>query len=83
MIVLPLALCVYLWWTEATTLENLIYLVLALALLQVFVATLGIHAGLTYVNSRHAVAVSLGTVVLSARGHCHLHADHDVVQRLV
>ena len=27
-----------------------------------FVATLGIHAGLTYVNSRHAVAVSLGMV---------------------
>jgi hypothetical protein len=62
MIVLPLALCVYLWWTEATTLENLIYLLLALALCHGFVATLGIHSGLTYVNSRSAVAVSLGTL---------------------
>ncbi len=62
MIVLPLALCVYLWWTEATTLENLIYLLLALGIVYGFVATLGIHSGLTYVNSRSAVAVSLGTL---------------------
>ncbi len=62
MIVLPLALCVYLWWTEATTLENLIYLLLALGIFYGFVATLGIHSGLTYVNSRSAVAVSLGTL---------------------
>jgi len=62
MVLVPLALCVYLWLAGATTLENLIYLAGALALLQLFVAVLGIHSGLNYVNSRHAVAVSLGTV---------------------
>ena len=30
--------------------------------MNLFVATLGIHSGLTYTNSRSAVAVSLGTV---------------------
>ena len=62
MIVIPLALCVYLWLAGATTLENLVYLAGTLLLLQLFVAVLGIHSGLNYANSRHAVAVSLGTV---------------------
>jgi ABC-type transport system involved in multi-copper enzyme maturation permease subunit len=62
MVLLPAALCVYLWLARATSLENLFYLVAALATAYLFVATLGIHAGLTYVNSRHAVAVSLGMV---------------------
>jgi ABC-type transport system involved in multi-copper enzyme maturation permease subunit len=62
MVVLPLLLCICLWWAGATTFENLVYLVTALAMAYLFVATLGVHAGLTYVNSRHAVAVSLGMV---------------------
>ena len=62
MVLLPAAMCVYLWLARATTLENLFYLLAALAIAYLFVATLGIHAGLTYVNSRHAVAVSLGMV---------------------
>jgi hypothetical protein len=62
MVVLPAAMCIYLWFARATSLENLLYLLLALAIGYFFVATLGIHAGLTYVNSRHAVAVSLGMV---------------------
>jgi ABC-type Na+ efflux pump permease subunit len=62
MIVLPLLLCGYLWWSGAVTFENLSYLLLALALAYLFVATLGIHVGLSYANSRQAVAVSLGTV---------------------
>jgi ABC-type Na+ efflux pump permease subunit len=61
-VLLPLALCVYLWWTGAVSLEILAYLVGGLALMDVFVGTLGIHAGLAYMNSRSAVAVSLGTV---------------------
>jgi ABC-type Na+ efflux pump permease subunit len=61
-VALPLALCVYLWWTGTVSLEILVYLVGGLALMDVFVATLGIHAGLAYTNSRSAVAVSLGTV---------------------
>ncbi len=62
MIVLPLALCGYLWWSGAMSLENFVYLGLALSLAYLFVATLGIHAGISYANSRQAVAVSLGTV---------------------
>lgn len=62
MLLLPPAICIYLWWTDAITFENLLYVIGGLAVLDVFVATLGIHAGLAYTNSRTAVAVSLGTV---------------------
>jgi ABC-type transport system involved in multi-copper enzyme maturation permease subunit len=58
----PLLLCVYLWWMGALKLENLFYLVAGLAVMDVFVAVLGIHVGMAYSNSRTAVAVSLGTV---------------------
>jgi hypothetical protein len=50
------------WWSGFLPLEHLAYLLGGLALLNVFVATLGIHVGLAYTNSRSAVAVSLGTV---------------------
>ncbi|HTQ38769.1 MAG TPA: ABC transporter permease subunit [Pirellulales bacterium] len=60
--VLPLALCLYLWWAGALSLESLVYVVTGIALMDGFVATLGIHCGLAYTNSRTAVAVSLGTV---------------------
>jgi ABC-type transport system involved in multi-copper enzyme maturation permease subunit len=62
MVALPLAVCVYLWWQGAVTLENLIYLAAGLVVMNLFVATLGLHVGLVYTNSRTAVAVSLGTV---------------------
>lgn len=62
MVILPVALCVYLCLRGSVTLENLIYLLLSLAVVYLFVATLGIHTGITYVNSRNAVAVSLGTL---------------------
>ncbi len=62
MIVLPVVLCGYLWWLDALTLQNLCYVVGGLLVLDVFVATLGIHSGMNYANSRAAIAVSLGTV---------------------
>ena len=62
MVVLPLGVCFYLWLAGAVTLENLVYLLLSLAVAYAFVATLGVHTGVTYVNSRSAVAVSLGTL---------------------
>jgi hypothetical protein len=61
-VILPLALCVCLWWSGIVSFEQLIYLAGGLALMNLFVGTLGIHAGLAYTNSRSAVAVSLGTV---------------------
>ena len=52
MVLLPLALCVYLWWIDAISLEYLVYIVGGLAVMNVFVATLGVHTGLAYANSR-------------------------------
>jgi len=62
MILLPMALCVYLWWRGTLGLENLLFLLGGLAVLDAFVAMLGIHAGMHYFNSRSAVATSLGTL---------------------
>jgi ABC-type transport system involved in multi-copper enzyme maturation permease subunit len=62
MIVLPMLLCGFLWYVGALSLENLVYLLGGLAVLDGFVATLGVHAGMNYANSRSAIATSLGTV---------------------
>lgn len=62
MIVAPLLLCGYLWWLEALDTELLAYLLIGLAVMNAFVAVLGLHAGMTYGNSRQAIGVSLGTV---------------------
>jgi len=62
MVVLPMALCVYLWFEGALGGENLLYLLGGLAVMDAFVAMLGVHAGMTYGNSRTAIGVSLGTV---------------------
>lgn len=61
-ILLPTALCVWLGWQRWLTWEDTIYLVVGLWVLFGFVAMLGVHTGLNYVNSRHAIATSLGTV---------------------
>ena len=42
--------------------ENVLYLSLVFLVLNVFAVTLGIHAGLTYQNSRMAIGHSLGTM---------------------
>lgn len=65
MIIVPLAL---ISWVMATgrlnslTAENLIYVVLAYCVLALFAVMLGLHAGLTYENSRSAIGNSLGTM---------------------
>jgi ABC-type transport system involved in multi-copper enzyme maturation permease subunit len=61
MIALPLLLCLYLWLRGGVSLESLLYVIGGLAVLNVFVATLGIHCGMTYANSRTAISVSMGT----------------------
>jgi ABC-type transport system involved in multi-copper enzyme maturation permease subunit len=58
----PLLLAVALYGVGAMSLENLVYLVLGLAVMDLFVITLGIHSGMSYANSRTAIAVSLGSV---------------------
>jgi ABC-type transport system involved in multi-copper enzyme maturation permease subunit len=62
MLVAPLLLCLALWGVGAVTLENLLYLVVGLAVLDLFVIMLGIHCGLNYANSRTAIGISLGSV---------------------
>ena len=62
MIVLPLLLCIYLWWARGLSLENLFYLLIAQVVMNFFVIMLGVHCGLTYANSRSAIGVSLGNV---------------------
>ena len=63
MIALPALLCIYLCFAvDDFSLEELVYLLGGLAVLYVFAAMLGIHAGMTYANSQAAIATSLGTV---------------------
>jgi ABC-type transport system involved in multi-copper enzyme maturation permease subunit len=61
-VLLPMALCAFLWFERAVSGENLLYLLGGLAVMNVFVAMLGVHAGMSYGNSRTAIGVSLGTV---------------------
>lgn len=61
-ILLPAALAGYLAWLRLVSLEELTYLLGGWAALVTFAATLGLHVGMTYANSRTAIAVSLGTV---------------------
>ena len=83
MVLLPMALCAYLWYERALSGENLFYLVGGLAAMNAFVAMLGVHTGMAYSNSRSAIGVSLGTLFFSVHRHRHLHADDDRLQRLV
>lgn len=62
MVVLPLALCIYLWWQGGLTGENLAYVLIGLATMNLFVTMLGIHCGMIHAQSRGAIATSLGTV---------------------
>ena len=62
MVLMPMALCVYLWAAGALGTENLVYLLGGLLVMDAFVAMLGIHSGMSYGNSRVAIGVSLGTV---------------------
>jgi len=64
MVFLPMLLAAYLWWQGGLTGENLTFVIVALAVLYVFVNTLGIHCGMNYANSRTAIGVSLGVVFL-------------------
>jgi len=67
-ILLPMGLCVLLWYQETMTTENLVFLVLASLVMNAFVAMLGVHIGMTYAESRTAVGVSLGTVLFLLLG---------------
>lgn len=62
MLVLPLALIMYLLLAGYVSWEIFIYLAAGLLVLDGFVVMLGVHAGMTFDNSRTAIANSLGTI---------------------
>ncbi len=62
MVIMPLVLSFYLWWNDGMVFENLLYLLGGQITMNIFAASLGVHCGMTYANSRSAIGVSLGTV---------------------
>lgn len=62
MVLLPMALCLVLWWQKGITTENLIFVLGGLSIMNIFVTMLGLHCGMTYSNSRTAIGISLGSV---------------------
>jgi ABC-type Na+ efflux pump permease subunit len=62
MILLPLGMIVWMWWSGSATLEATLFLVVDFLLLAHFSAMLGLHDAITYTNSRQAIAHSLGTI---------------------
>jgi ABC-type transport system involved in multi-copper enzyme maturation permease subunit len=68
MILLPAMLCLVAWWFDQLSGENAAFLLAGVAVMNAFVAMLGVHAGMTYANSRAAVAASLGTLLFLLLG---------------
>lgn len=68
MFLLPIGLCLLLWYQEYMSTENLIFLVIATLVMNAFVAMLGVHIGMTYSESRTAVGVSLSTILFLLLG---------------
>lgn len=62
MLAAPMLLAVFLWFAGGLSFENLLYVVLGLAVMDLFVIMLGVHCGTHYANSRYAISISLGTV---------------------
>jgi ABC-type transport system involved in multi-copper enzyme maturation permease subunit len=62
MVALPIALVIAIWAMGYMKLDSLIFVLINFAVLVHFSAMLGLHAAITYTNSRQAVANSLGTI---------------------
>lgn len=68
MIALPLVLAILTCALGGMTFFNLAFLIIGLAVMNVFVIMLGLHCGLHYANSRYAIGVSLGNVFFLCLG---------------
>ncbi|MEM8946061.1 MAG: ABC transporter permease subunit [Planctomycetota bacterium] len=68
MILLPIGLCVLLWYHDYMMAESLVFLIVASLVMNAFAAMLGVHVGMTYSESRTAVGVSLSTVLFLLLG---------------
>jgi len=62
MVLAPMVLCFFLWWSQAIHGENFVFTLICLLVMDVFVTMLGIHCGMIYSQSRVAIGTSLGTV---------------------
>ncbi|HEV3122418.1 MAG TPA: hypothetical protein VGY53_10965 [Isosphaeraceae bacterium] len=62
MVLLPVLLTIWFAATGVIRAESAVYVIIDFLLLAHFAAMLGLHAGITYTNSRTAVANSLGTI---------------------
>lgn len=62
MVLLPIGLCVGLWYFGGLTTENLVYCIGGLLTLDLFVVMLGLHCGMIYSKSRSGIVISLATV---------------------
>jgi ABC-type transport system involved in multi-copper enzyme maturation permease subunit len=63
MILLPVALCIYLWFADVLSTENVVFFFCGILVMNAFAAMLGIHTGMNYANSRTAIATSIGTLL--------------------
>lgn len=63
MVLLPLVVFGYLLYSHALTNEQFLFLFGGWVVMTLFAATLGLHSGITYANSRTAVATSIGTLL--------------------
>jgi hypothetical protein len=63
MVLLPVVLFACLWYARWLSTEQLIFLLGGWATMNAFAAMLGLHAGITYANSRTAIATSIGTLL--------------------
>jgi ABC-type Na+ efflux pump permease subunit len=68
MVILPLLLCAWLWWSRVIATDEWVYLTVGMLLMNVFVATLGVHCGMIHANTRAAISVSSGTVFFLCLG---------------
>ena len=68
-------------WPAALTLENLLYLLVGLAVMDVFVIMLGIHCGLNYANSQDGHRRQPGQRLLPVPGRGDADPVHDQLQR--
>jgi len=63
MVLGPLLVFGHLLYSRALTTEQFLFLFGGWAVMTLFAATLGLHSGITYANSRTAVATSIGTLL--------------------
>ena len=68
MIALPVLWCLWLWLSGAMSGESAVFAIIDFLLLCHFSAMLGLHAAITYTDSRTAVANSLGTIFFLMAG---------------